>query len=184
MFFYYPVSDVAPVYLSANWWAVGGLRPLVARGVWYWLSTLSSRYMRESTHALRCDFLCLQVSGSGRGKPARLCIDISRTQLFQENRRFDFQVRVVLKPLVSLIGRLVACSVRISVDTRTETPTNRNPRCACAPMVNKGHTLESHTFIIFIMWTTTLISGPNLSILKPVVHMCTFAVLFIREAGR
>ena len=45
---------------------------------------------------------------------------ISRTQSFQENRPFIFQARVVLKPLVSLIGRLVAC---ISVDTQTDKPT-------------------------------------------------------------
>ena len=35
-------------------------------------------------------------------------------QSFQENRLFNFQARVVLKPLVSLIGHLVA---RINVDT-------------------------------------------------------------------
>ena len=42
---------------------------------------------------------------------------ISRTQSFQENHRFVFQVRVVLKTLVSLIGRLVACSARITGDS-------------------------------------------------------------------
>ena len=36
---------------------------------------------------------------------------------------FFFQARIVLKPLVSLIGRLVACSARISVDTHTQTDT-------------------------------------------------------------
>ena len=45
---------------------------------------------------------------------------ISRTQSFQENRPFIFQACVVLKPLVSLMGRLVACSARISVDTHTD----------------------------------------------------------------
>ena len=44
---------------------------------------------------------------------------ISRMQSFQENSPFLFQARVVLKPLVSLIGRPVACSARISVDTQT-----------------------------------------------------------------
>ena len=58
---------------------------------------------------------------------------ISRTQSFQENRPFNFQARVVLKPLVSLTDRRVACSSRISVDTHTYC----NPRCACAPRVNE-----------------------------------------------
>ena len=48
---------------------------------------------------------------------------ISRTQSFQENRLTVFHVRVVLKQLVSLIGHLVACSARISVDTRTDRTT-------------------------------------------------------------
>ena len=44
---------------------------------------------------------------------------------FQENRRFLLVPRVVLKPLVSLIGRLVDCSARISVDTTHSTDTNQ-----------------------------------------------------------
>ena len=64
--------------------------------------------------------------------PVRLCIlvfglfsrHISQTQSFQENHPFIiFQARVVLKPLVSLIGSLVACSARISIDTQTDKPT-------------------------------------------------------------
>ena len=47
----------------------------------------------------------------------------SRTQSFQENRPFNFQAHVVLKPLVLLMGRLVTCSARISVDTQTDTQT-------------------------------------------------------------
>ena len=43
-------------------------------------------------------------------------------QLFQENRRFTFQARIVLKPMVSLIDRLVACITRISVDRQTDKP--------------------------------------------------------------
>ena len=67
--------------------------------------------------------------------------NISRTQSFQEIRPFVFQARVVLKPLVSLMGRLVACGARISVDTQTDRQTDRqndyrNPRCAYAPRVN------------------------------------------------
>ena len=42
-----------------------------------------------------------------------------------ENRLVNFQVRVVLKPLVSLISHLVACSARVSVDTHTHTQTDR-----------------------------------------------------------
>ena len=87
-----------------------------------------------------------RASGSGRGKPSAHGLFsrhiISRTQSFQQNRPFNFQARVVLKPLVSLLGRLVACSARISVDTHTHThaATNRqtnfrNPCCACAPRV-------------------------------------------------
>ena len=43
------------------------------------------------------------------------------SQPFQENLPFIFQASVVLKPLVSLIGRLIACSARISVDTNGQT---------------------------------------------------------------
>ena len=42
-------------------------------------------------------------------------------QSFQENHPFIFQARVVLKLLV---GRLVACSARISVDTHTDRQTD------------------------------------------------------------
>ena len=50
----------------------------------------------------------------------------------------SFQVPVVMKPtLVSLIGHLVACSARISVDRQTDGQNDYcNPRCACAPSVN------------------------------------------------
>ena len=40
---------------------------------------------------------------------------------FEENRLIHFQAPVVLNPLVSLMGRLVACSAGISVDTHTQT---------------------------------------------------------------
>ena len=60
-----------------------------------------------------------------------------RTQLFQENRPFIYEAGVILKLLVSLMGRFVACSARISVDTHTDRQTN--PRCACAPRVNELH---------------------------------------------
>ena len=38
---------------------------------------------------------------------------------------FSFHAFVVLKPLISGIGRLVACGARISVDTHTHTHTHR-----------------------------------------------------------
>ena len=49
---------------------------------------------------------------------------ISRTQSFQENHQINFQARVLLKPLVSLIGRLVACGARIAADGQTDTHTH------------------------------------------------------------
>ena len=64
-----------------------------------------------------------RASGSGRGAYWLFRLfsrHISRTQSFQENHPFSFQVRVALKALVSLIDRLVACSVRISVDRHTD----------------------------------------------------------------
>ena len=62
---------------------------------------------------------------------------ISRMQSFQENSagaaglelgrsskicHIIFQARVALKPLVSLISHLVACSSRISIDRQTDRP--------------------------------------------------------------
>ena len=47
----------------------------------------------------------------------------SGTQSFQENCHLNFRVGVVLKPLVSLMGRLVTCSSRIKsrqTDGQTE----------------------------------------------------------------
>ena len=62
---------------------------------------------------------------------------ISGTQLFQENRHVNINVLVAQKPLVPLIGRLVACSARTHTDRRTDKQTKYcNPRCACAPRVN------------------------------------------------
>ena len=108
---------------------------------------------RESILALRYNFWRLQGKQSCRGKPVLICIlarlfsrHISRTQSFQQNRHINFHALVALKLLVSLISRLVACSARIVVDTQTNRQTDRqtdtqtnycNPRCACAPRVNK-----------------------------------------------
>ena len=105
--------------------------------------------MRESIHSLHGDFL--QVSGSVEVSWWDYAYwlfhlfsqHISRMQSFQENHPFRFQVRVVLKMFVSLMGHLVACSVRIAADRQTDRQTERhtqtkyyNPRCACAPRVN------------------------------------------------
>ena len=64
---------------------------------------------------------------------------ISRSQSFQQNRHINFHALVALKMLVSLISRLVVCSLRIVVDKQTDRQTQNdscNPRCACAPRVN------------------------------------------------
>ena len=84
--------------------------------------------MRESIHAIRCDCMSKvhRASRSGRGKPCAIwlfrlfSVHISRTKSFQENRLIIFQAPIVRNPLVSLMGRLVACSARISVDTQTD----------------------------------------------------------------
>ena len=65
-----------------------------------------------------CASMMHRVSGSQA--QGRLCVasywlfrllarHISRTLLFQENRHFSLHALVVLKPLISGIGRLVAC---------------------------------------------------------------------------
>ena len=63
---------------------------------------------------------------------------------------FFVQARIVLQPLVSLIGYLVACSAWIAADRQTDSRTHtqtkyRNPRCACAPRVkNEQRTPRNH----------------------------------------
>ena len=120
---------------TANWWT--GLFVCVyswspassSRRFWHGLVTVVDS-LRASIHAIRCDFLSPQGTQSNRIRSPQcdyaywlfrlFSRHISRTQSFQENRPFLSQARVVLKPLVSLIGRLVACSARISVDTQTQ----------------------------------------------------------------
>ena len=94
---------------------------------------------------------CAERAKPGRGKPVLILHigffrlfsrHISRTQSFQQNRHIIFLVLAALKLLVSLISRLVGCSARIVVDRQTDTQTDTqydycNPRCACAPRVNK-----------------------------------------------
>ena len=65
---------------------------------------------------------------------------------FRKIATLFFHALVALKLLVLLISRLVACSARIVADKQTDRQTDRqtdtqndycNPRCACAPRVNK-----------------------------------------------
>ena len=63
---------------------------------------------------------------------------ISGTQSFQENRLFYFHAFVALKLLVSLIGRLVACTARISVDRQTDKQTDRPSTVTLAAHARRG----------------------------------------------
>ena len=75
-----------------------------------------------------------RASGSAQGTPALLCIlvfSLVFTPCFPNavasgKHHLYFQALVVLKPLVSLIGRLVACSARIAGDKRTDRHTHTN----------------------------------------------------------
>ena len=77
---------------------------------------------------------------------------ISRMQSFQQNRQFKFHALVVLKILVSLISRLVACSPRIVVDKQTHTQNDYvyvdyviigDYSCNCIDKLNE----KAHTFV-------------------------------------
>ena len=59
---------------------------------------------------------------------------ISGTQSFQENCHININVLVAQKPLVPLIGRLVACSAR----TRTDRQTNRPSTVTLAAHARRG----------------------------------------------
>ena len=91
---------------------------------------------------------CAERAKPGRGKPVlimhigflgcfhAISLECSR---FSKIATFFFLALVALKLLVSLISRLVACSARIVADKQTDTQNDYcNPRCACAPRVNKG----------------------------------------------
>ena len=140
---------------TANWWAgllvcIYSCSPASSLWrVWHGLATAVDS-MRESIHALRCDFLRLrdkQRERTGRGKPVLISIiglltwfscHNSRTQYFNENRHFKNEASVALNLLVSLFGRFVACGSRNRGNRQTDTQTKYcNPRCACAPRVNK-----------------------------------------------
>ena len=66
-------------------------------------------------------FYSVQSGKTGRGEPVlTLLRSFSRhnflTKRFHENRLFKIQASVALNPLISLFGRLVARSARISAD--------------------------------------------------------------------
>ena len=85
---------------------------------------------------------------------------ISGTQLFRENRHVIIHLLVVHNPLVPLIGRLVACSARTRADRQTDRQNdNCNPRCACAPRVNKADMLA------ITSWTYNTLHGINITFL-------------------
>ena len=115
-----------------------------------------------------CAFKIHRASGPGRSQPHRVfrtCIIIyacaqlidefghaTRSVTVQflalERSRFRkialfFQAHVVLKPLVSLIGRLVACSARISVDTQTHRQTDKPTTVTLAVHARRGLTRPS-----------------------------------------
>ena len=94
-------------------------------------------YSMPMREGLRGDFLCLRKVQRASGSVEVSWCDyaywlfrlfsrhISRTQSFQENRHFKFQVFIVLKTLVSLIGRLQPCSARIAAYRQTDKHTHR-----------------------------------------------------------
>ena len=108
---------------------------------------------------------CAERAKPGRGKPVLSLFSrhISRTQSFRQNRHILLLALLALKLLVSLISRLVACSPRIVVDTRTHTYVHTytqndycNPRCACAPRVNNGSPLAyKYMYIRVHVYTCT-----------------------------
>ena len=95
-----------------------------SRRVWHGLATQVDS-MHESMHALSCGLQGTQSKWIGRGKPVWLCI-LAFSLVFTayiSNAVVSFSV--VLKPLVSLMGRLVACSARIA--EQTDRPSSVTP---------------------------------------------------------
>ena len=89
--------------------------------------------------------LCAERTKPDRGKPVLIMHIIwlfrsPERSRFSEIATFSFHALVALKLLVSLISHPVACSPRIVVEKQTDRQTQTkyyNPRCACAPRVNK-----------------------------------------------
>ena len=65
-----------------------------------------------------CDSKMHRASGSGQGKLGVIML-VGFFSHLSNAVDFGLQVRMVLKPLVSLIGCLVACSERIAADKHT-----------------------------------------------------------------
>ena len=96
---------------------------------------------------------CAERAKRGRGKPVLImhiglfacfhAISLERSRFGKITTLVFMPLYIALKLLISLISRLVACSPRIVVDKQTDRQTDIqndycNPRCACAPRVNKG----------------------------------------------
>ena len=80
---------------------------------------------------------CAERAKRGRGKPV-LIMHIGILACFHAISPVIYLALVALKLLVSLINRLVACSARIVADKQTNKQNDYcNPRCVCAPRVNK-----------------------------------------------
>ena len=99
-----------------------------SRRVWHGLATVVDS-MRESIHALRCDFLCLQDTQSERTRWRYACANLhisSLTCFSRHNFRtqhfyyFKNKASATLNPLVSLFGRLVARSGRKRGNRQTD----------------------------------------------------------------
>ena len=107
---------------------------------------------------------CAERAKPGRGKPMLImhtgffacfhaihCIVLKlylSMQSFQRNHHVIIHALVALKLLVSLISRLVACRARIVVDRHTDTQNDYcDPRCACAPRVNKINMTSDACFL-------------------------------------
>ena len=94
-----------------------------------------------------------------------------RTQLFYRNRYFKNKASVALNSLVSLFGRLVACSGRKRGNNRrTEWQTKYyNPRCACVPRVkNRWNTFGTSHRCLDCILTTLQIHETNYIY----IHVC------------
>ena len=99
---------------------------------------------------------CAKQAKRGRGKPVLImhigffacfhAISLERSR-FSKIATFFFMPLLVLKMLVSLISRLVACSPRIVVDRQTDrqtdTQTHRTTTVTLAAHVRRGLTIES-----------------------------------------
>ena len=148
---------------TANWWVrLKSMRllvfsTLVARGEFDMgqLATLVGS-MRVSIQALTSWAPKVhRASGSGCAKLSaivHICFFACYHGMSLKCSRFRkitfLQAHVVLKPLVSLIGRLVACSARISVDTQTQTHTLTLAAHACRGLIKvKDYNIPSLTSI-------------------------------------